>query len=114
MTKNMITEILILSFAISVNAADKRTSARIKKVEAYSTGILVWLQRIEGDVIPMGASGYFGQTSNTRLLLADTPAEIEARKHMLSTALAAYSMGDPVWFYWSDVDQKIASLMPVK
>jgi hypothetical protein len=74
----------------------------------------LWLERVDGDALPTGASGYFGQTTKTRLVLAEGTSEVDARKHMLAAALTAYSMNQTVWFYWSDTDHRIACIMPVQ
>jgi hypothetical protein len=78
-----------------------------------STGILLWMVKKSGDDLPVGNSGYFNQTSGTRLILADNIAKVKDRSDMLPTTLAAYSMKSELWLYWDGPTQKISSHMAI-
>ncbi len=105
---------LILGLSLAAFGGDKKTMAKITRIEMTSTAIYLWVSRIEGDAIPTGTAITFNQSASTYLTLAEGATEVNNTKHMLSAALTAWTVGAPTWFSWIGSNQKIDVLMPVQ
>jgi hypothetical protein len=88
--------------AATASAAERYTEARIIQVETSDTAILVFLQVISGDTPPLG-NGLTNQPGSQHwLYLAKSTEDIDKRKHLLASALAAQVTGSQVRIRWED------------
>lgn len=102
---------MVFLFAGITNAAERYTEAHITQIESSDIAIYVFLRLVSGDTPPSGNGGSNEPLSKSYLLLANTPEDIAARKHLLSSALVALSNGALVRFRWEDTTSRITHLL---
>jgi hypothetical protein len=83
-------------------AAVKYTDAQIIEIETSDTAIYLFFQVVSGDAPPLGNGGTNSLPNRPYLRLANTAAEIESRRHMLASAIAAQTTGAVVRIRWDD------------
>lgn len=86
----------------SAQAAIRYTDAQIIEIESSEQQIHLFLNVLSGDAPPMGNGGTNSAPDRPYLMLANTSTEIEARKHMLATAMMAHASGARVRLRWDD------------
>ena len=86
----------------TANAAIRYTEARILEIETSDTQIYLFLELVSGDAPPLGNGGTNSLPNRHYLRLANTPDEINNRKHMLASALSAQTTGAVVRIRWDD------------
>ena len=95
-------------FAMSMLAAGaaqatiRYTDARIIEIETSEEQIHLFLEVLGGDAPPLGNGGTNMVPDRPYLMLANSAAELENRKHMYAAALAAHSAGAVVRIRWDD------------
>ena len=84
------------------HATVRYTDARIIEIETSDQEIYLFLQVLSGDAPPLGNAGTNSMPERPYLFLATNPTEIETRKHMLASALAAHTTQAVVRIRWDD------------
>jgi hypothetical protein len=97
--------VILAAFAFLAGAAsatERYTDARILEVESADDRITVFLTNVSGDNPPLG-NGYTNLSPERPLLMiANSVADVSARRHLFAVALTAYTAGMVVRFRWED------------
>lgn len=86
----------------SAQATVRYTEAQIIEIETSDTQIYLFLELVSGDTPPLGNAGTNALPERRYLKLANSAAEIETRKHMLASAIAAQMTAAVVRLRWDD------------
>jgi hypothetical protein len=87
--------------ATPAQAVERYTEARITQVDMSDNTIVLFLEVVSGEAVPVGNGGS-NEFNKPFLILAGTAADIEARKHFLAAALLAQTQGSIMRFRWED------------
>lgn len=105
----MCTRIYLSALALmlfgTAHAMERYTEARITQVESSEAAVVLYLAVVSGHAPPIGNGGSNEPVSKPYLIVANSHTDLEGRKHMLATALLAYSQGAVVRFRWEDAGQ---------
>jgi len=106
--------IIALAFLASTASATERyTNARIVEVECADDRITVFLADVTGDSPPLG-NGYTNlPPERPSLMVANSVADVSARRHLFATALAAYTTGAVVRFRWEDAGTNAGRMIAI-
>jgi len=86
----------------TAQAVTRYTDARIVEIETGDEQIHLFLEVLGGDSPPLGNGGTNLTPNRPYLMLATSATEVTNRKHMLASALTAYSTGAVVRIRWED------------
>lgn len=87
--------------AVPAHATERYTEARITQLDVSDNTIVVFLEVVSGDPVPIGNGGS-NESNKPFLLLAGSAADIASRQHFLATALLAQTQGSIMRFRWED------------
>lgn len=82
-------------------AVERYTEARITQLEVSDNSIILFLDVVSGEAVPIGNGGS-NESNKPFLMLANSAADIESRKHILAAALLAQTQGSVMRFRWED------------
>lgn len=100
----IMTAMLLISMGVA-KAAEVYTEARITQIEQNDAYIILFLGEVSETPPPTGnGSSNEPHPNNAKplLFLASSPSDISNRKHLLSAAITALSLGSKVRFRWED------------
>jgi hypothetical protein len=91
-----------LTFGVMpAQAVERYTDARITQLDMSDNTIVLFLEVISGEAVPIGNGGS-NESNKPFLMLANSAADIESRKHFLAAALMAQTQGSIMRFRWED------------
>lgn len=82
-------------------AVERYTEARITQIDMSDNTIVLFLEVVSGEAVPIGNGGS-NESMKPFLMLASSAADIESRKHFLAAALMAQTQGSIMRFRWED------------